>query len=67
MSLGLEDSVTLYYCLPLKIMQIRHRIKQLVLFRTADLHVYCKKNDTKCLQGGNKIVPQSFRFVGLYS
>ena len=47
-------------------MQISHRIRQLVLFWTPDLHVYWKKNDTKRLQGGNKIVPQSLRFVGLY-
>ena len=55
MNLGLEGSVTLYYCLPLKIMQIGHGIKQLVLFWTSDLHVSWKKNYTELLQGGNKI------------
>lgn len=66
MNLGLEESDTLYYCLPLKIMQISHGTKLLVLFWTPDLHVHWKKNDTEPLQGGNEILPQSLSFVGLY-
>lgn len=66
MNLELEDLVTLYYYLSLKIMQISHGTKQLVLFWTPDLHVYWKKNDAELLQGGNKILPQSLSCVGLF-